>query len=167
MKNWFKCLFACKEEQQKKDEEYVVSRKDISEPVLSIVKTFSEKGRWKISHQGNPIMVNLYNQNWSFTITDTKTEEVYHLASRSYYSSFSGLFPYMYLCFPRELMIHTLPSWMTHTEKTYVYEEFEKISKQVGARMEMIEDRRKTKDEKQAQVNKDKERARLKGVYCK
>lgn len=164
MKNWFKCLFACKEEQQKKDEEYVVSRKDISEPVLSIVKTFSEKGRWKIKPLFTLFEVKDYYELCKFEVTDILTGEVYTIHSYSRYYHYTTTKQFIV---PNKIHRYSKPSWMTEDEWKYVTDVVQAYMEKINERFEVIKDRDRKQSEKQAQVNKDKERARLKGVYCK
>lgn len=165
MKNLIKCLFTCKEEQQKKDEEYVVSRerKDISEPVLSIVKTFSEKGRWKIKPLFN-LFTNDYYNLCKFEVTDTVTGEVYIIHSYSHYYHYTTTKQFIV---PNKIHSYSKPSWMTEDEWKYVAYVVQSYMEKINERFEVIKDRDRKQNEKQAKVNQDKERQRLMNLYCK
>lgn len=140
--------------------------KDISEPVISIVKSFKEKGRWKITEQQDPFGRWSYNSKYVFTAEDSVTGERYKMCSNSYTCLGSGRYCYI-IRFPKGLSTWYFPSWMTEAEKKYVCETFEVISNKVAERIQLVEDRYRTKDEKQAKVNQDKERQRLMNLYCK
>lgn len=136
----------------------------IGEPVIAVVKSFKEKGRWKIESD-------LYSQertavySWKnyhiYTITDTKTRESYEIKS-----SYSVYYNHTRV-FPSNLNAHSLPTWMSNEEKQYVKETFDKISEEIQCRVTVVEDRKRSKSEKLAKVNQDKERQRLINLYCK
>lgn len=136
----------------------------ISEPVISIVKSFSEKGRWKIKNDAHPLEANKYGSGYSFTVRDTKTGEVYNIKSKCYVNLYINYSKYM--LFPQKLNTFNLPSWMTEEERLYVVEAVDALTEKVNQRFKVIEDRQKSKDNKQAKVNQDKERQRLMDIYC-
>lgn len=158
----------------KKDEEVIAPSRqrvnrpaNISEPVISIVKSFKEKGRWKFLDSPDLHKLGYLGTFYSFSVKDTVTDEVYHLASKSQYYCFSGMWRCRAKVFPKNLEAATLPSWMTDQEKDYVVQVFEGVSLRVSERFKAVEDRQRSKDEKQAKVNQDKERQRLMNLYCK
>lgn len=144
--------------------------KDISEPVISIVESFKEKGRWKVDSKEEDT-VSFRKSSIRFIVTDTETGEIYNISCDNYlvlYPS-QGLISstYKIVRFPKDINFYSFPSWMTKPEKEYVWQAVENISKSVEQRMLLISDRKKNKDEKQAKVNQDKERQRLMDLYCK
>jgi len=139
----------------------------ISEPVWSIVKTFKEKGRWKITDQTDPYNLGFSKSYYSFSVEDTKTGESYTMRSTNYiWMNVSWGRWRNNIRFPKGMVSHYLPSWMTETEKKYVCESFEAISNKVAGRIELVMDRYNTKDEKKVKINQDKERNRLMSLYC-
>lgn len=159
----------------KKDEEVIAPSRqrdnrpaNISEPVISIVESFKEKGRWRITDQSDPYSIGFSKCYYSFSVKDTVTDEIYTMQSGSYIWLNTGWCRYRNnIRFPKSMVHGCLPSWMTEAEKKYVCERFEIISNKVAARIQLVEDRYRTKDEKQAKVNQDKERQRLMSLYCK
>lgn len=140
----------------------------ISEPVISIVKSLREKGRWKLLDAHDLYKIGYTSISfYSFSVKDTVTDEIYHLASENQHYCFSGMWPCRAKVFPYKLNKHSLPSWMTEYEKNYVVQEFDQISTHVSERFKAVEDRRVTRDKKQAKINQDKERQRLMSIYCK
>jgi hypothetical protein len=153
----------------KKDEEVIapvcqrVHRPaNISEPVLSIVKTFSEKGRWKIKP-----LFNLFTNDYylcKFEVTDTVTGEDYIIHSYSRYYHYTTTKQFIV---PNKIHSYSKPSWMTEDEWKYVTDIVQSYMDKINERFKVIEDRQRSKNEKQAKVNQDKERARLVALYCK
>lgn len=141
-------------------------KSDISEPVISIVKSLKERGRWKITDQAHPLSSTAWYGRYSFTAVDTVTGESYSLSAtgQHYLTKWSYR---NWVVFPKGLDQFSLPSWMNESERKYVCDEFDKISYRVAERFKVVEDRQRTKDEKQAKVNQDKERQRLMNLYCK
>jgi hypothetical protein len=144
----------------------VKESKGIGEPVIAIVKSFKEKGRWKITEQQDPFARWSYDSKYVFTVEDSVTGERYKMCSNGYTCLGSGRYAYR-IRFPKAMSTWYLPFWMTEAEKKYVCESFEVISNRVAERIQLVEDRYRTKDNKQAKVNQDKERQRLISLYCK
>lgn len=146
-----------------------VKLKDVSEPVISIVESFKEKGRWKVESIDQD--TNFRKSSVRFIITDTKTDEIYNISCNNYIVLYpcQGLISntYKIVRFPKDINFYSLPSWMNKPEKDYVWQAVENISRSVEQRMLLISDRKKNKDEKQAKINQDKERQRLMSIYCK
>lgn len=149
------------------DNKFITNTKDISEPVISIVESFKERGRWVISSADNPFQVRHYGSGYKFIAEDKVTGEKYNLTSPNYIYLHTRFGVKHMIRFPYGASRSTLPSWMTKEEKEYVAKAFEKISAKVKERFQLAEDRSLSKDEKQAKVNQDKERQRLMSLYCK
>ena len=145
-----------------------VASVDISEPVISIVESFKEKGRWKVDSK-EQCTTSFHKSSIRFIVTDTKTGEIYNISCNNYIVLYphQGLTSstYKIVRFPKDINFYSLSSWMTKAEKDYVWQAVENISKSVEQRMLLISDRKKSKDEKQAKVNQDKERQRLVKLY--
>ena len=150
-----------------KDVEEFIKDLKISEPVYAIVKTFDEKGRWRVKSNFDPwVSPSYYKRLYSFTVTDNTTEEEYNLYSDGfYYTDVFGLFSRT--MFPYGVSKHYMPTWMTEAEKDYVVSEIEEWGKVWNERFKRIEDRKHKKSEAKAKVNQDKERQRLMKLYCK
>ena len=134
--------------------------KDISEPVLSIVKTFSEKGRWKIEGDGGISTLRFSGQTYYFTATDTVTKESYTLTSRDY------LWSFRWKPLPDEINSRGLPTWMNDAEKKLVIDTVNSYLFMVKKRLDIINDRQRAKSQKQTKAAQDKERKRLMKLYC-
>lgn len=136
--------------------------KDISEPVLTIVKTFSEKGRWKIKATFDPFRGPLRNYP-SFRVVDSISKEEHTLLSESFY--YQEIYGKLFIA-PQYVVSRSLPSWMSDTEKKYVAGKIDEYGAAIKQRFLKIQDRENEKWEKQAKINQDKERNRLMSVYC-
>ena len=132
---------------------------NISEPVLSIVKTFSEKGRWKVTMIGDH-GIRFCHQPYYFNAVDTVTGESYKVSSPSY------LWSAHLKELPDEIRSSGLPTWLTLEEKKFVIESVNNILLSIKARLEAVNDRVLSKDQKQTKANQDKERNRLMDLYC-
>lgn len=139
-------------------------KSDISEPVISIVESFKEKGRWKIEPCFDLFKLRVYRDLVKFKVTDTFTGEVYNLISHQCYYHYTR---YKQITVPNRLHSSSAPSWMTPEEWDYLSSVVQGHMDNINQRLEVIKDRQRTKDEKQAKVNQDKERQRLKELYCK
>lgn len=138
----------------------------VGEPVRAIVKSFKEKGRWKVAPNFDFWSLNPYKCSTTFSVEDTKTGERYTITSDSYIYCY-GTFGRSPIVFPWKISKYGLPSWMTEGEKKFVVEELNAISASVKERLTLVEDRKCTRDQKQAKVNQEKERNRLMALYCK
>lgn len=136
---------------------------DISEPVLSIVKTFDEKGRWKISTDFNPFTGAVcYKSYISWTAKDSITGEAYCFCSYGYYYILESM---CMLLVPRDIVASMLPTWMTDNEKEYVADVIGAKMEVIGGCFEVIRDKKLKGYEKQAHINQQKERARIMKLY--
>lgn len=166
MFKWFSRFLNAPYVEAVKDVEEFIKDSKISEPVYAIVKTFDEKGRWKIKSNFDPWCCTPYKCAYSFTATDTITKEEYTLYSDGFYwTEVFGLFSRT--MFPCRVTKHYMPTWMTEAEKDFVVGEIEKRGKIWAERFKRIEDRNHKKSEAKAKVNQDKERQRLMKLYCK
>ena len=136
---------------------------NISEPVLSIVKTFGEKGRWRITSDWD-LELRPEEGCDRFKVLDKVTQEEYILTSYRFNS-----------CLIFGKLIHlpsgivgpgTLPTWLTKDEKAFVVEIIELHLKELNNRVMAIRDRYYSKDQKKTKAAQDKERQRLMNLYC-
>ena len=134
--------------------------KGVSEPVIAICKTFSEKGRWKIELSTQCMSY------YSWRVLDTKTEERTNFTTEGYYAACIGakLFSY-YL--PKTIMRSSLPNWMTDKEKEYLSCVAEQHIQKLYARMKRIERNSLDRLQKGLESYNKIERKRLMDVYCK
>lgn len=132
---------------------------NISEPVWSIVKSFGEKGRWRVETDFKPLTD--FKSSPAFRATDAKTGESIVFTSESYYCSHS------HVVIPKTINRYYLPSWMTDEEKRYVQDDVCKRMGKINERFERVKDRYRKASDAQHEINKSKERQRLMKVYCK
>ena len=136
--------------------------KDVSEPVISIVESFKEKGRWKVK----PLFDLFTHQNtlYSFEIRDSRTGETHTIYSHRcyYYYTETKQFP-----FPDKIHSYSSPSWMTTEEWDYVCVNAQRYMNTINERFKVIKDRKVKTSLAQAKVNQEKERQRLISIYCK
>ena len=137
------------------------ARPNISAPVQEIIKSFSEPKRWKVTeYPESSSSPRCYHK---FTALDTKTGESFTIKSEGIICAWAGQ---RRLVFPKYLSGYHLPTWMTENERNVMQEALRNISAKLEDRFTVINDRRLSKAEKQAKVNKDKERQRLIDLYC-
>ena len=160
----FGWLFGSKNKAPHARKVHVQLKSNISEPVQAIVKTFDEKGRWKIKMKGGVDLFLHQKSYGEWEVTDTKTGEVYHVLSEYLYYYITRDFQAIVV--PRSLYPHSLPTWMTEEEQKYVAAVVNKRMNTVEQRFKAIRDRGVEKSKVQAETNKQKERQRLMGVYC-
>ena len=137
--------------------------KGISEPVLSIVKTFSEKGRWKVTPCFDIFKISLHRELPRFTVTDTSTGETFDLYSNTYFYHYTTRFQFVV---PDKVVRWGMPTWMTPVEGEYMKDVIQGYMEGVNERFKVLKDRSESKDQKQSKVNQDKERNRLMNLYC-
>lgn len=146
--------------------------KDISEPVIAIVKTFSEPRRWKIQKKEfKPFEKDVsWGSYMVFTVEDTKTKEIYSFHSKTYqtYSPIELGVNYTLegFWFPKTLHPWYLPSWMTEEEKDYVAKVANKIFEKYNQRILAVQDRNRSRQHALSEKMRQKERERLIKVYC-
>lgn len=135
---------------------------NISEPVISIVKTFDEKGRWKIKPLFDVYGAVPRKEAPSWEAIDTVTGEKHTIYSDSFYYLDRGL---MMFVIPTGTWTYHMPSWMTEVEKEYVCKAIEKKMLAVNERLTQIKDKKRRGGEKQALINQQKERTRIMKLY--
>ena len=138
---------------------------NVSEPVISIVKTFDEKRRWKIKPLFDTQKPIPYKSYLTWEALDTVTQEKHTIYSRGTYWLGLDKVRRLYILAPQGTVEYSLPSWMTEAEKKYVCQAIEKRMEAVNERFEVIKDRQRIGAEKQAQINQQKERERLMKLY--
>ena len=140
----------------------MVASMDISEPVISIVESFKEKGRWKVK----PLFDLFTHQNtlYSFEIRDSRTGETHNIYSHRCYYYYTET---KQLTFPDKIHSYSSPSWMTTEEWDYVCVNAQRYMDTINERFKVIKDRKVKTSHAQAKVNQEKERQRLISIYCK
>ena len=143
--------------------ELATTPSNVSEPVLSIVKTFKEKGRWKITPCFDIFKISLLRELPRFTVKDTFTGEVFDLYSHTYFYHFTTRFQFVV---PDRVHTYSTPTWMTAVEGEYMKNVIQGYMEDVNERFKVLKDRSESKDQKQSKANQDKERNRLMNLYC-
>jgi|SRR5690606_1413166 len=136
---------------------------NISEPVIPIVKTFDEKGRWKIKPLFDVYGAIPRKEAPRWEAFDTVTGEKHTIYSDSFYYLDRGFL--MTLVIPKGVMPDRMPSWMTEVEKEYVCQAIAKKMLAVNERFTQIKDKKRRGGEKRARINQQKERERLMKIY--
>lgn len=135
----------------------------ISEPVLSIVKTFDEKGRWRLEEVRESHL--FYRGSLkSGRVTDNKTGEVFDICFTGYIALLTIT---RYVTIPNNIHPYSLPYWMTEAEKEYVASEANKRLDVLAKRAKRVEDREDVRLARSVKKSLQQERERFVALYCK
>lgn len=145
--------------------------KDISEPVIAIVKTFSEPRRWKIEKTiRGPFEQSYAGLDMKFSVVDTKTDERYHCSANVYFWSDPVKSKYCEMGnsygIPLKINPLSLPSWMTLEERIFIVQQAQPYLNNLNERLTVVFDRKRKKEQAVSKKMQDKERMRLMKVYC-
>lgn len=146
----------------KKPEEQRAEPVTISAPVQEIITSLSEPKRWKLTQHPDSGSFHRHCYH-KFTALDTKTGESIEIKSEG---TICAQYAGRRITFPRYFSANHLPTWLTFEERKAIKAAVDAISAKLAERFTLINDRRFSKTEKQAQANKDKERQRLVDLYC-
>lgn len=104
---------------------------DVSEPVLSLVESFKEKGRWAVKHERTYRIL---------VVKDTKLDRNYYLATiEPYFGPYDDRFGVI------RIEPSSLPNWMTFDEKIYVCGSVYELTRKLNRRAIRVQERKAQK----------------------
>jgi hypothetical protein len=137
---------------------------DISEPVLSMVNTLSEKGRWKFKAEFDVWSTRAFRgARYKWILFDKKTEEKFEFFS-SGYRFFTPSRKAM-IIIPTDTLQPYLPFWLTGDEVEYLKNLFKIHLKNLEDRLEQVSAMSEKKKEGIIERNRSIERDRLIKIY--